>query len=125
MEQSDHEPDHDSRFRFFLERRMSKEYEEYFRSCKYELVRFEPYSSLRQRDHEEWVASFSFRGGSFDEAKFELVPGGWDHEHCEICNKRVENGDWYWKSSGPAEIDFCTECFPTIRDLLGLDLNQP
>jgi hypothetical protein len=38
-----------------------------------------------------------------------IVPGGWDHEHCEICMKNINGGDMAFVELED-ELWFCKEC---------------
>jgi hypothetical protein len=40
-----------------------------------------------------------------------LIPGGWGHEHCELCNKHIDPGDLGY--SDPAEHWICENCYLT------------
>ena len=59
-----------------------------------------------------------YRGEAYDPAVYELVDGGWDHEHCAVCWARVEAGDRYWADEGGAHVDLCPTCHPlVVREL--------
>ncbi|WP_152051014.1 hypothetical protein [Tautonia marina] len=55
-----------------------------------------------------------FRGQPFDPQIFELVEEAWDHEHCDVCNRRIEDGDDYWTNDGPEHVDLCPLCHPRV-----------
>lgn len=46
--------------------------------------------------HRMWT---EYDPDTFSEAEYEIVPGMWDHEHCAICWKRVQEGDPFWQNS--------------------------
>jgi hypothetical protein len=56
-----------------------------------------------------------YRGELFDPTDYELVPGGWDHEHCDVCRARITDGDVYWTNAGPAHVDLCTACYELVQ----------
>jgi hypothetical protein len=72
---------------------------------------FHSYPALVSRklinQHRMWKP---YNGGQFDEEQFELVEGLWDHEHCSICNYKIENGHSYWANENRVQI-LCDECY--------------
>jgi hypothetical protein len=51
-----------------------------------------------------------------------LVPLGWDHEHCELCNTHIDVGDFGYRD--PGECWMCEKCYEryvTPRDLAFVD----
>jgi hypothetical protein len=42
------------------------------------------------RDGGEWYRSTPYTGQPFDSEEYELVEGGWDHEHCDVCWARID-----------------------------------
>lgn len=56
----------------------------------------------------------SYRGQSFDPQKIDLVPEGWDHDHCAICwwklhaTEDEQEGVGYTDGRGAW---VCTECY--------------
>ena len=50
----------------------------------------------------------------------ELVPGGWDHEHCDICRARITDGMSYWPNADAAagHVDLCEVCYPRVTMLI-------
>jgi hypothetical protein len=73
---------------------------------------FAPYPSLRllppQNRLNQWKP---YRGEAFDGAIWELVPGGWDHEHCSLCFSKILDGMSYWVSACEITIlcDYCRD----------------
>jgi hypothetical protein len=48
------------------------------------------------------------------------VPGGWDHEHCDLCNKHIDDGDKYWLFEDGRSEFLCDACYAVTvpsRDL--------
>jgi hypothetical protein len=39
----------------------------------------------------------------------QIVSGGWDHEHCELCNKHIDAGDRAYKNR--ENLWVCVNCF--------------
>ncbi len=57
--------------------------------------------------------SHPYRGGKYDEARFRLVRGGWDHDHCWICKLTINPGDEWWAAS-PDELGLCLDCYEQL-----------
>src|SRR4051812_10051967 len=86
-----------------------------FGTCRFERRTFVPYPCLASApDAHGQVYSKPYRGKSYDPAILTLIPGGWDHEHCDACNDAIEDGDDYWTNNGPAHVDLCLTCYPVI-----------
>lgn len=70
----------------------------------------------------EWHMSRPYRGEPFDPAEYELREGGWDHEHCDVCRARVEDGMSYWPNVDPdaGHVDLCEACYPRVMALLSV-----
>jgi hypothetical protein len=105
-----------------------------FRRCTFARRVFASYPSLRakkplgadelppdSRDGDEWHASKPYTGEPFDPDEYELVEGGWDHEHCDVCFATVTDGVWYWPNVDPdaGQVDLCEACYPRVMALLG------
>lgn len=50
-----------------------------------------------------------YNGGEYDEAKFELVEGMWEHEHCSICWFTIKEGHTFWENRDRIKI-MCDAC---------------
>lgn len=74
---------------------------------------FVPTPSLKSRKPIDggWFSEAQFCGQAYDPAAYDVVPGGWDHDHCGVCFWRIEEGDSYWKNSqGIILCDRCRDC---------------
>src|SRR5262245_43056976 len=61
-----------------------------------------------------YYASSVYHGEPFDPARYRLVRGGWDHEHCYLCRAKVLAGEEWWTSHPPKfqdEIGLCLDCY--------------
>jgi hypothetical protein len=64
--------------------------------------------------HKKGGVSTQYRGQKFDPEKIDLVPDGWDHDHCAICWWTLhETGD---EDEGigyrnESNVWLCVECF--------------
>jgi Leucine Rich Repeat (LRR) protein len=45
-----------------------------------------------------------------DPERFEVIEGGWDHEHCDVCWLRIDPGDWYTPILRGSGVSACTPC---------------
>jgi hypothetical protein len=75
----------------------------------------------RELNEAGYHASFPYHGGPYDETRFRLVRGGWDHDHCYLCLATINPGDEWWAAEPPDELGLCLECherlFGGSRDL--------
>jgi len=89
-----------------------------FRQCRFAPRTFHPYPCLRMippATDEGGTLWAPYRGGPYDPTVYELVEGGWDHEHCEVCFARIGDGDRYWANDGPEHVDLCLTCYPVVQ----------
>lgn len=96
-----------------------------FRRCTFARRVFASYPSLRAKeplDGEDgtWYASKPYDGEPFDPEVYELMEGGWDHEHCDVCWAKVTDGMAYWPNVSPdaGQVDLCEACHPRVMALL-------
>jgi hypothetical protein len=62
-----------------------------------------------------------YHGEPYDPEKFELLEGGWDHEHCYVCWAHIVEGDLYWPNEDEdvGHVNLCEKCYPGVMGLLG------
>ena len=97
-----------------------------FARCQFVHRQFASYPSLRSIEPlNERGGSFwqPYRGEAYDPEKFELVEGGWDHEHCDVCWEKIVDGVAYWTNDDAeaGHLDLCESCYPRVMGLLGGD----
>jgi hypothetical protein len=96
-----------------------------FSRCRFVRRVFASYPSLRSieptDDEEGWHVSFPYHGEPYDPEQFELIEGGWDHEHCDVCWARIQDGDSYWPNEDEdvGQVGLCEACYPRVMGLLG------
>jgi hypothetical protein len=56
----------------------------------------------------------SYRGGLYDDKRFSLVSGAWDHEHCMNCRDKIESMTVCWVTKVDPYILLCNNCFHLI-----------
>jgi hypothetical protein len=81
-----------------------------------------PYSDkdmliTREPNEDGFYVSGIYDGKPYDETRFRLVSGGWDHEHCYICWAKVLPGDEWWATLPPNyddDIGLCLDCYSRL-----------
>ena len=66
-----------------------------------------------------WICSKPYNGEGFDASAWEVVPGGWDHEHCTLCFAKIVDGMTYWANAGEV-VSLCDRCFEHYRSILSV-----
>ena len=57
---------------------------------------------------------FLYEGGAYDESRFRLVEGAWNHENCKRCATRIESMTLcYVTRTGPFVV-LCEECHALV-----------
>jgi hypothetical protein len=57
--------------------------------------------------------SKDYHGEPYDETKFDLVEGMWDHEHCSVCWFRITDGYTYWENTKRIKL-LCDACHEAL-----------
>jgi hypothetical protein len=97
-----------------------------FRRCRFVHRVFHPtdcYKSLEPiEDLNAYLEEYGERGDQMfdDPERFEVLEGGWDHEHCDVCCAKVMDGDWYWpnEDEDAGKVDLCEACYRRVLRLL-------
>ncbi|HET7585862.1 MAG TPA: hypothetical protein VFK13_13180 [Gemmatimonadaceae bacterium] len=55
-----------------------------------------------------------YEGGSFDPARYTLITGGWDHEHCSRCTATIQPMTLCWVTRAGEFVLLCTACHGEI-----------
>jgi hypothetical protein len=48
-----------------------------------------------------------------------LEPGGWDHEHCDGCDRHIEVAGTFWQTARGSCFWLCPYCHHRLRQLKG------
>jgi hypothetical protein len=58
-----------------------------------------------------------YDGLPYDQTKFELIEGMWDHGHCMVCYFSIRDGMTYWENAGRGDrlCDACYEALTNVR----------
>jgi hypothetical protein len=51
-----------------------------------------------------------YEGGSYNQARFTLVKGGWDHEHCSRCGSTIEPMTLCWVTRADSYVLLDEKC---------------
>ena len=98
-----------------------------FGRCRFVHRVFRPRDAWKTReppdDPRKLLKEWAAQGDKFVEdhpEQFELLPGGWDHEHCDVCQARIEDGNGYWPNEDESvgQVDLCESCYGRVRELL-------
>ena len=85
---------------------------------RWERTHFEPTDMVRfPANGGGWMGTRSSEEAPRDG---DVVPGGWDHEHCDICQKKIGSGgeaDGYFSAPDAWVCDECYADFVTPRSL--------
>lgn len=46
-----------------------------------------------------------------------LEPGGWDHEHCNGCDRHIRPGRTFWQTASGSCYWLCPYCYRRLRQL--------
>ena len=46
-----------------------------------------------------------------------VEPGGWDHEHCDVCNRHINAGRTFWQTARGSCFWLCPYCYRSLRQL--------
>jgi hypothetical protein len=68
---------------------------------------------------ESWLALRQAEPGSSPQEGENIVSGGWDHEHCELCWQHIEPGAVTWRD--PDGHWVCHDCYTTYVQNHSLD----
>ena len=55
-----------------------------------------------------------YQGGRFNEHRFTLRKGVWDHEHCKRCGQRIPSMTLCWVSTGASYTILCAKCHELV-----------
>jgi hypothetical protein len=50
---------------------------------------------------------------------FEREAKGWDHEHCDVCNRTIAIGKTAWLTKRAPYYSLCPYCYRRIRQISG------
>jgi hypothetical protein len=56
-------------------------------------------------------------GGDDPPTSFVVEPGGWDHEHCDGCNRHIDVRHAFWQTARGGCFWLCAYCFRQSRQL--------
>jgi hypothetical protein len=63
-----------------------------------------------------WKVKCPYVGQEFDEELFTIEEGGWDHVHCDICNRTISTGQPCRVSDEEDCHVICEDCFTGLKE---------
>ena len=57
-----------------------------------------------------YIKYAAYDGQEYDEKKYKIEDGKWDHEHCSLSLKKIRDGDTYYANSNEVII-LCEEVY--------------
>lgn len=54
--------------------------------------------------------------GKYDAERFKLEKGVWDHEHCKICNDRIDSMTLCWVTESGPYVIICDACHEKLEE---------
>lgn len=80
---------------------------------RWEKIIFREMAAVRESftaaDGKHYTKLSKLQPGKNIPAQAEVVAGGWDHEHCELCNKHIDPGDFAYTTRDGLWV--CLSCF--------------
>lgn len=58
-----------------------------------------------------------YEGQPFDERRFKIAKGGWDHEHCKACSANIEPMTLCWVTESGPYLILCDACHQKLGEL--------
>jgi hypothetical protein len=63
------------------------------------------------------LVKWSHQGEPFDSQEFRLEAGGWDHEHCSVCNDTIRVNEECWITERGSFVVLCRACHRRLARL--------
>jgi hypothetical protein len=70
------------------------------------------------------LVKWPYAGGAVPEG-CTVEPGGWDHLHCDGCNRHIKAGRTLWQTARGRAVWLCPYCYRRVRQLEGADPRSP
>ncbi|HEV3261265.1 MAG TPA: hypothetical protein VG013_30710 [Gemmataceae bacterium] len=64
-----------------------------------------------------YLVRWPHTGGAAPDEGLRIEPGGWDHEHCDGCNRRIEVRGTFWQTARGSCFWLCPYCYRRMRQL--------
>jgi hypothetical protein len=95
---------------------MRREREAHVQDMRFVRQRYEATDMLvsLRRNEAGFIISQPYQGEPFDPKRARVVKGGWDHDHCYICEARVVPGDEWWAAAPPDQVGLCLDCYAQL-----------
>jgi hypothetical protein len=64
-----------------------------------------------------YLVRWPYTGGAVPSENFQFEPGGWDHEHCDGCNRHIKVGHTFWQTRRGSCFWLCPYCYRRLLEL--------
>ena len=64
-----------------------------------------------------YVVKWPHDGSHLESADFSVEAGGWDHEHCDACNRTIRVGGLAWITARAPYYALCRYCFRRLAQI--------
>lgn len=71
-----------------------------------------------------YLVRWPHTGGAAAPGGFWIEPGGWDHEHCDGCNRPLNAGRTFWQTARGSCFWLCPYCYRRSRQLNPLERSE-
>lgn len=61
------------------------------------------------------LVKMPYQGDPVPMEHFRVEPGGWDHEHCDGCGNRIEQGEQCWITDDADFEMLCNVCYKKLK----------
>lgn len=76
---------------------------------------------LDQRGHSRWYpkdgghdVKMPFQGSVPPSPSFTIEPGGWNHDHCDVCETTIDAGQLCWMTQEEQPALICDACYERL-----------
>jgi hypothetical protein len=57
-----------------------------------------------------------YEGGEYDQERFTIQRGAWDHEHCKACGTSIPSMTKCWVTDGGECVLLCAACYSEVAE---------
>lgn len=64
-----------------------------------------------------YLVKWKHEGEGVPSEDFWIESGGWDHEHCDVCNRNIEVNGTAWLTVRGSPFQLCPYCYRRVQQL--------
>src|SRR5262245_5424651 len=68
-----------------------------------------------------YLIKWLYEDSGLPSGDFAIEAGGWNHEHCDICNRTIDVGDTAWLTARGSLYHLCRYCYGRVVHLRRAD----